>query len=225
LSVEEARALAAHAQEIGAFAIGTVAPCYFKPKTVDDLVAFCARLAEAAPDLPFYFYHIPALTGVRLSIIEFLETGADRIPTLAGIKYTDEDLMEFGRCLRLRDGRFDMLYGRDELMLCALALGSRGFIGSTYNFMAPVYLRLIEAFRAGDLERARAEQARANSVIELLHKYGGLGMGKETMRRIGVDCGPVRLPARDLDEEQRTRLHAELDRLDFSEFCSKLPDE
>ena len=35
-----------------------------------------ANFAAAAPGLPFYYYHIPSVTGVRLPIAELLESAA-----------------------------------------------------------------------------------------------------------------------------------------------------
>ena len=55
---------------------------------------------------------------------DFLAQAPDRIPTLAGIKYTNADLMSYQLCLRAGNGRFDVPYGTDEWLLAALALGA-----------------------------------------------------------------------------------------------------
>jgi len=222
-SLAESRALAAHAQRIGARAIGAMPPCFFRPATLSDLVAWCAEVAAAAPELPFYYYHIPSMTGVNFPIAEFLEAAADRIPTLAGVKFTYENLMDFLRCVRLAGGRYDLLFGRDEILLAGLALGARGAVGSTYNFAAPLYLRLIEAFEAGALAAARAEQARAAEMIAVLLRYGGIPAFKAVMKMIRLDCGPVRPPLRDLTAEQRHALHADLELVGFFDYCSRCP--
>ena len=219
--LEDAKALAAHAQKLQARAIGAMAPCFFRPADVDDLVAWCAEVAAAAPDLPFYYYHIPSMTGVNFPVAEVLERGADRIPTLAGAKFTYENLMDYHRCLSLRDGRFDMLFGRDEILLSALALGAKGAVGTTYNFAAPLYRRVIEAFEAGDLAAAQAHQLRAVEMIATLLRHGGLPAFKAVMKMIRVDCGPVRPPLRDLTLEERHRLHQDLERIGFFDYCSR----
>jgi len=219
--IEDSKALAAHAQKIKARAIGAMAPCFFKPANVDDLVAWCGEVAAAAPDLPFYYYHIPSMTGVSIPAADVLERGADRIPTLAGAKFTYENLMDYHRCLSLRGGRFDMLFGRDEILLSALVLGAKGAVGTTYNFAAPVYRRVIEAFEQGDLATARAEQLRAVVMIQTLLRHGGLPAFKAVMKMIRVDCGPVRPPLRDLTLEERHHLHQDLERIGFFDYCSR----
>ena len=86
----------------------------------------------------------------------FLGKISDMLPNFAGIKYTHEDFMDFISCLNFKEGTYDMLWGRDECMLSALVLGCRGAVGSTYNYAAPLYLSLIDAFDRGDLVGAEA---------------------------------------------------------------------
>jgi N-acetylneuraminate lyase len=212
----DARHLATHAESVGAAAVAAVAPSYFKPRTLDVLVAWCEQLAAAAPATPFYFYDIPSMTGVALPMPEFLNRAADRIPTLAGLKFTNPDLMAFQQLLRVRGGRFDVLWGTDEYLLAALVLGGEGAVGSTYNFAAPLYHRMITVLRAGDLVAAREEQYRSVRLVGLLAGYGFLAAAKEVMRVRGVDLGPVRLPNPNLTAEQTAELRQELERIGFA---------
>ncbi len=200
----DARKLASQAQSLGVTAIAALAPSYFKPGSVDALIACCAEIASAAPDLPFYFYDIPSMTGVRLPMPEFLAKAPDRIPTLAGLKFTNPDLMDFQTCLRAGEGRFDILWGVDEYLLAALALGAEGAVGSTYNFAAPIYHRLTEAFRRGDLATARTEQFTSVQLVKLLSGYGYMAAARAVMEILGVDVGPPRLPHAKLDGETAT---------------------
>jgi N-acetylneuraminate lyase len=215
-SVEDCRALAQHAQRIGAWATGAMAPFYFKPRTVASLVGFCAQVASAQ-ELPFYYYHIPALTGVSLPMIDFLEQAAPAIPNLAGIKYTHSDLMDYALCREFDGGRFDLLFGTDEMLLAALAMGVRGAIGSSYNFAAPLYNRVIAAFDAGDLVSARALQLRSIRLIRLVAGVAGSyhTAAKAIMGLLGVDCGPLRAPLPNITSAEFAALRTGLEELDF----------
>src|SRR5262249_39706172 len=142
-------------------AIAALSPSYFKPRSVEALVACCAEVASAAPALPFYYYDIPTMTGVSLPMPDFLAAGAERIPTLAGLKFTNSDRRAYRRCLHAGGGRFDLPWGYDEMLLAALAVGAKGAVGSTYNYAAPLYRRVMAAFAAGDLATARREQYRS----------------------------------------------------------------
>lgn len=214
----DARALAEQAEELGAVAIASLAPSYFKPRDVDALVACCADVAAAAPRTPFYFYDIPALSGVSLSMPDFLERAAGRVPTLAGIKFTSSDLMAYQLCLHAADGAFDVPYGVDEWLLAALALGARGAVGSTYNFAAPVYHRMMRAFAAGDLAAAREEQLRSVQLVRLLAGFGSMGAAKALMAMLGVDVGPPRLPLSGLSAGQAAELRGRLEALGFFDW-------
>lgn len=210
----DAKHLAAHAQTLGAAAVSAVAPNYVKPKSLDVLIQWCAELASAAPGTPFYFYDIPHLTGVSFPMVNFLEQAPARVPTLAGAKFTNLDLMTFQRLTRAGSGRFDVLYGFDEQLLAAAVLGAKGAVGTSYNFAAPLYNRLLAAVRAGDLVTARAEQYRGVELIVLLQKYGFLAAAKELMRTRGVDLGSVRLPNTGLTSEQAAAFRDELAAMD-----------
>jgi len=206
--LRDARTLATRAQVSGVDAIGAMAPFGFKPASVSALVDYLAQIAAAAPGLPFYYYEIPAVTGVQLPTAEILRVAAERIPTMRGIKFTSFDLMTFLECATLEDGRFDMLYGHDELLLSALALGADGAIGSTYNIAAGAYVRLWEAFRRGDLPAARAEQMLSIKLIRALIPLGVLRAGKTISRWLGVNCGSVRQPLSPLTADEERQLYA-----------------
>lgn len=218
-SLADAAALAAHAQQVGAAAIAALPPFYFKPATVATLVACMAEVAAAAPDLPFYYYHIPGLTGVNLDMVEFLRQGAARIPTLAGIKYSAPTLYEFQACTAFDGGRFNMLFGVDEMLLSGLAAGAHGAVGSTYNFAAPLYQAILQAFAAGETAEAqRLQLLSAQMVLKVIGSYRALPSLKTMMDFAGVECGPPRLPQVALAPTERAALHADLAALGFLEW-------
>ncbi len=214
-SLADAAGLAAHAAAGGAAAVAMLAPSYYRPASLADLVACCAQVAAAAPALPFYFYDIPALTGVSLPMEEFLLVAPERIPNFAGIKFTNPDLMAYQLALRAAGGRFDLPWGCDETYLAALALGARGAIGSSFNFAPGVYQRMEAAFAAGDLGTARMEQLRSVQLIRALARHGYLGAAKALMGHLGVPVGPARLPNRNLDAPAWKALLAELEAIGF----------
>lgn len=214
----DSRILTAQAQELGAVAVSAFAPCYFKPNSVATLVDSMAQIASAAPELPFYYYEIPTMTGIALSPSEFLAQAANRIPNLAGIKFTSSNLMEYQLCRNSHDGGFDIPFGFDEMMLGALALGATGAVGSSFNFAAPIYNRLITAHQRGDLVAARDEQMRSVRTIQKLAARGYMGAAKAVMKMLGVDVGPPRLPTVALDSNQTDALRSELEAMGFFEW-------
>lgn len=221
-SIAECRKLAEHAQRIGADAISSVAAFYFKPDSVDTLVNCMAEIASAASHTPFYYYHIPHLTGVAMDLAEFLRLGEQRIPTLAGIKYTASTLHEYQACLNYKQGKFDILFGFDEMLLPALSVGAKGAIGSTYTFAAPIYNDVLNHFRQGRLKEAQERQFQAIEMIHCLFKYSPIPTQKAIMKLMGMDLGPCRLPLTTLSEKQVAELKTNLENVNFFEHLEKL---
>lgn len=219
--VEQARQLAAHAQSVGASAVSAVTPTYFKPTTIEAVVASMAHIAAGAPELPFYYYHIPTVTGVAIDMVAFLACAGRRIPNLAGIKYTAPTLHEYQQCVEFDGGRYDVLFGFDEMLLPALAVGATAAIGSTYNFSAPVYHRLMAAFAKGDIETARRWQSRSIDITRAFGAYGGREAQKAMMGMIGFDCGPCRPPLTTLPADRTSALRKDLDAVDFFKLAAE----
>lgn len=217
-SLFEARQLTTHAQQIGADAISATCPSYFKVSDVETLSECMAEVAAGAPDLPFYYYHIPALTGSNLDVVEFLRRGGDRIPNLAGLKYTDTKLHEFQQCLELDSGRFDVVWGCDEMLLGALGTGTRAAIGSTFNVAAPLYRRLIHSFYVGEFTVARRLQSLAITLIRTMGAYPFHAAMKEVLRMLGLDFGRCRLPQPALSPDEADALRERLESIGFFEW-------
>ena len=210
----EAVALAAHARESGAAAVASVAPSYFRPSSVTEVVEFLIPIAAAADPLPFYYYEIPGMTGVRLSTSGILREARFRIPNLRGLKFSHNDLVELQESVNADGGVHDVLFGQDEFLLAGLVLGVRGAVGCTYNFAARHYQKMMGSFAAGDLDAARIRQFQAARMVQILGRYGFMAAAKAVMGSIGVDCGPVRPPLRNLTDEELASLTSELKKLE-----------
>ncbi|WP_346237052.1 dihydrodipicolinate synthase family protein [Niabella insulamsoli] len=220
-SILEACKLAAHAQQAGADAISAVSAFYFKPRSAANLADCMALIAAAAPDLPFYYYHIPSVTGVAVSAIDFLEHAENKIPNLAGIKYTANTLHEYQDCLHYKNGKYDILFGYDELLLPALAIGAKAAIGSTYSFAAPMYLQIIDLFRQQKLEEAAALQFECIKMIRALVKYAPIPTQKQILKLTGQDLGGCRLPLTELSDGECRELEAYLNEIGFFQHLEK----
>lgn len=216
----ECKELAIFATEIGLDAVCLSSPFYFKPANVNVLANCCKEVASVVPQTQFYYYHIPALTGVNFPMYDLLKAIGDTIPNFAGIKYTHEDFMDFLSCQNYNNSKYEMLWGRDENMLSALVLGTKGFIGSTFNYAAPLYHDLLNAFKEGDLEKANQCQQLSIDMIRLLGKYGGIGVGKFYMKQMGLDCGEFRLPIQKLTPSFIEGFKKDVEQLNFGRFRS-----
>lgn len=221
--VKMSRSLAAHAQKIGAWGIGAMATPFPKINRVEELVKYCEEIAVGAPQLPFYYYHIPAFNNAYLPMLAFLEAVDGRIPNFAGIKYTYESLYEYNQCRLYKDGKFDMLHGQDETILPCLAMGgAQGGIGGTTNYNGRCLVGILEAWEAGDIEKARELQNFSQAVINVIcHFRGNIVGGKRIMKLIGLDLGKNRTPFQNMTDDEEKAMKAELEAIHFFDRCNK----
>lgn len=220
--LRESVRLAEHAQKIGAWGIGSMAPPFPKIGRIEELVKYCEEIASAAPELPFYYYHIPAFNGAFLPMLDLLKAVDGRIPNFAGIKYTFESLYEYNQCRLYKDGKFDMLHGQDETILPSLAMGgAQGGIGGTTNYNGRCLTGILDAWKAGDIEKARELQNFAQEVINVIcHYRGNIVGGKRIMKLIGFDLGKNRTPFNNMTDEEEANMKKELEAIDFFNKCN-----
>jgi len=221
-SLRETQDLGRHAQAVGAAAVGLMPPTFIKPGNLNALVEIIAEAAAASPALPVYYYHIACMTGVDFNM-ESLLTAIDAkgIPNFRGIKFTDYKISEYMGCIRNFEGRYDMLYGRDEQLLMSLVAGAKGAVGSTYNYMGEIYVELMKHYNAGNIEKAQECQHRALKVIALLgqgarYGSGSVDVGKAVLELRGVPVGPPRLPRAPMSAEGKALLRSDLKKLNFN---------
>ncbi|MBR6433252.1 MAG: dihydrodipicolinate synthase family protein [Bacteroides sp.] len=221
--VKSSRALAEHAAEIGAWGVGAMAPPFPKIGRIEELVKYIEEIASGAPQLPFYYYHIPAFNGAFLPMVKLLEAVDGRVPNFAGIKYTFESIYEYNQCRMYKGGKFDMLHGQDETILPSLAMGgAQGGIGGTTNYNGRELVGIIEAWKAGDLETARERQNFSQEVINVICRYrGNIVGGKRIMKLIGLDLGKNRTPFQNMTDEEEAQMKAELEAIGFFDRCNK----
>lgn len=219
-NIREAQELAAHSENL-ADAICALPPFYFKPRTLGSLLHYCSEIAKSAPSLPFYYYHIPVLTGADFPMIDFLKMAVDRIPNFAGIKYSQYNTKDFSQCLHFDQGSKNILFGVDEKLVSSLPLGATGWVGSTYNHLAPLYYKIISSFKNGDTKKAETLQEKAVFFVETLDRISGFnGAGKSFMRLFGLNMGPSRFPHETMTDQQLTSAVQALDQHKVLPFLS-----
>ena len=202
LSIADSVELSRHAETLDIFATSVIGPCFFKPGNIEDLVEYCRINAAAAPSKGFYYYH-SGMSGVNLDMEQFLQVAADRIPNLTGMKFNSSDMYEYQRCVRVNNGQFDIPFGVDEFLPAGLACGAVGAVGSTYNYAAPLYHRLIDSFNRGDQADVAGCMDKVIAIIRVLVQYGGVAAGKVAMKLHGIDVGDPRRPLRPMTEQQK----------------------
>jgi N-acetylneuraminate lyase len=202
-SMDEARLLATHAEKTGATAISSLPPMG-SPFGFRETKAWYQTLAETT-GLPLLVYYFPEISGSIATTAQLEELC--EIPNVAGVKFTDFDLFKLSQVSR--SGRC-VFNGRDEALAAGLVMGASGGIGTFYNLVPDLFVRIFESARANRWEDARVAQARVNELIRITLQFPLFPAVKQMLAWSGIDCGQCLPPRAPLDEEQRTTLRTQL---------------
>lgn len=215
-SIYRSQELACYAAEMGADGVSSMSAFFYRPTTLERLVEFCGSIAQSVPETPFYYYHIPVMTGVDYPMVDFLKMAQDQIPNLAGIKYTKENRVDFEMARLVNEGKFNILSGCDDMLVSGYATGCKGFIGSTYNYAAPLFREMMRLIDSGDVHAANVLQAHLVDVVNVMAKSGDyFASAKRVMQELGVNCGGVRPPLQAVPDSHLDAMMRELDGLGF----------
>ena len=215
VSTNEAVLLAQDAKKAGATAVSSLPPIYYKVGLAG-MIQHIRAIAEAA-ELPTFYYHIPALTGVELSPDELVDAFTT-VDGLAGLKYTNTDMFYLWSILDSAKGRLRVFNGADQMLFDGLCTGACGGIGSTYNYQMRTIAGIYHAVRSGDFEMAMQLQWKANRTVKVLFRNGGnLACEKAIMRLCGFDVGIPRSPMVAFPESRLDDLRRQLDEIGFFE--------
>ena len=210
VSTREAMALACHAQEMGTAGVSSVLPIYLGG--LEATYRHYGAIAAAAPDLPFF----PYLFGGQIDATSLMRELLCRIPNVSGAKYTGPNMYEIAQIIELgdalpQDKGWTIFSGMDEQCLFAAMMGAPGNIGSTLNVMPGAYRKMRECYAAGDVAQALALQKQANRLTAVMIDHGVAAALRVSMKRLGIDCGPPRLPQEPIGPEKEEIMLAELE--------------
>lgn len=209
MSTKASIALAKHAEKFGAAGISSVPPFYFKYNG-DQIFHYYKDVAEST-SLPMIVYNIP-LAGM-MTVEQIIRLS--QIENVKGVKYTGTALYEV---LQIKEGckpGFQVYGGCDELGSSNISLGVDGIIGSFYNVIPDLYLKIWKAVKASDIPEATRLQTKAVHVI-----FAGIRSGsmmacmKVWLRGAGIPAGYSRRPFSNFSEEEEQKLLAELAAID-----------
>jgi len=196
--------LASHAQQCGVDAVASTPPHYYAPGP-QTVVDHYRKLADVC-DRPLFMYHLPACTHVPVTLP--LAERLLEIPSMAGIKYSDHNLILMRQIKQLDPDRLTVLFGMDAVLLAALVMGADGGVGGSYNFMPEAYVKILALHREGRLAEAqRLQRETMDFGLGLRADLPPMSASKFALSFRGIDCGPPRpphmVPAK--DQQQRMR--------------------
>ncbi|MFI6770044.1 dihydrodipicolinate synthase family protein [Streptomyces sp. NPDC050355] len=171
---------------LGADALVATAPFY--TRTHPREIAAHFRHLRTAVDLPLLAYDIPTAVHSKLAPALVRELAEDG--TLAGLKDSSGDEGSLRRLIVALGGRtgrrtgpapgFAILTGSELTADAALLAGADGIVPGLGNVDPAGYVRLYDAARSGDWERAAAEQERLAALFSMVDTGPESEMGRSS---------------------------------------------
>jgi len=204
--------LARHAERLGASAVSSLPPA--GDYNFAELRRYYQELAGAT-GLPLLVYYFPDLCQAITTLDQILELC--EIPQVVGLKFTDFDLYRLQQIDRSGKVIFN---GRDEVFAAGLLMGASGGIGSFYNLIPELFVRVYEHARAGQWEQSRRVQAHINELIRIALRFPVMGALKTMLKWRGLDCGRCLAPGENLTESGELQLRGLLQKSSFHGLLS-----
>lgn len=187
--------------------ISALPPIYYGYKPAEIINYF--EMIVKATDLPMMIYNIPQLSGKSLGSFQQIFDNEQ----VTGIKHTTSDFFSLHSLLESNPS-LEVYFGQDEQALAGLAMGANGLIGSTYNYMADLFVKLNSYFEKGENKKSLALQKAINDLIYIIIECGVYNSVKFLAgEKYGLDLGSARAPFIPLTEEQKVKLKIAAGRL------------
>lgn len=188
--------LAKHAYGVGADAISSVPPFYWK-FSEQDIYDYYKDISEATP-LPMIVYNVPLAGLMGTELLMKLA----QLENVKGLKFTGKDHDQMSHLKELLGPDFMIYSGCDEMAFSGLAVGTDGIIGSFYNVMPELFIAIDKAVREGELAKGIRLQKIGTEIIFAALKYDYIALMRNMLKWQGVDAGYSRRPFKNYKEDE-----------------------
>jgi dihydrodipicolinate synthase/N-acetylneuraminate lyase len=186
-----------------------VLPAMVYVPTAEELIFHFRSVAEAT-DLPVMLYNNPPAYRVNITV-EVLEA-LRNVPNIVAIKESAPDPRRFTDIINAFGDRYTLLAGLDDVAFEGFMLGAVGWVSGLTNAFPQESIQLVDAIRAGKLDRARAIYRWFMPLLHLDAEHDlvqSIKLAEQIMGRGSERVRPPRLP---LAGERRRQVIAMVER-------------
>ena len=197
--------LAKHAEGLGSSAVAAVVPFYYSGANAYDeeqMIRHYAEIAASVP-LPIFIYNNPKTSGYTLTselLAKLVHVG------VIGMKDSSSSftlLGEFNQAATRVNPDFVCMSGSVGLLQPAFNIGIKGCVSGTANAFPELVVSLYKALEAHDWEKSCELQNLVIAQRKIQAASGFRPAGCYTFLRLkGIDCGTVRRPWREPNEQE-----------------------
>lgn len=190
--------LAKHAGDIGADAICSVAPIYYRPD-VKSLIEYFRQIAKASR-LPVFIYNNVGRQGYNIDPKLFGKI-ASEVPEIVGVKDTSYNVDQITSYIQEYGDKYIVMGAGDSMMLINFALGAAGHVCAVSNIFPELTLSLYKAVKDSNIAKAREIQFKISSIRNILKEID-IAPYKAALKIRGIDGGYPAKPLRPLTDDE-----------------------
>ncbi|XP_049878203.1 N-acetylneuraminate lyase-like [Pectinophora gossypiella] len=204
--------LAKYCASSGVNSILTLPELYFRPDSVAELVSYVEMVANAAPNLPVLYYHIPRMSNVAINMPAFAAAASAQLPNFKGMKFTSSDLIEAAQVVKVLKEDQQIFLGGEYLLAPGALLGIKSCISTPINIFPQLVQGVLDAVERSDVTEANKLQDKLTVAIDSIASEGGwVPTMKAAMEFVtGINVGPPSLPKKPLSSEAKKKIEGKL---------------
>ena len=196
---------AKQAKNLGADALLLVTP-YYNKTSQQGMIRHFLKIADAT-DLPIILYNVPSRTGLNLQPATLKELAKHE--NIVAIKEASGNLEQIVEVASLCP-ELALYSGNDDQVVPMLSLGGKGVISVVSNILPRQTHDMVRMWMEGDHEGSRKMQFELMPLIKALFCEVNPIPVKTALNDMGFDCGPLRLPLIEMQENTHERLRTEM---------------
>ncbi|HAQ41889.1 MAG TPA: 4-hydroxy-tetrahydrodipicolinate synthase [Clostridiales bacterium] len=193
-------------EEAGADGLLIVTP-YYNKTTQRGLVNHYRLIAEST-SLPIIAYSVQGRTGMNIEPRTVLELS--KIKNIVGIKEASGNISQVAEIIRICPKDFLVYSGNDDMVIPLMSLGGHGVISVVANILPGEIKKMIDDYKAGNVEEARNTQLALNGLNNALFIETNPIPVKEAMSILNMCSAEVREPLYPMADENREKLIKEI---------------
>jgi len=208
-ATENVRCFIRDAEDAGSDGVVVTPPYYFRLKGEQECYSYFSGISRMT-DLPLFVYNIPEWTGTLIPAEALSRLAEEGL--IAGMKYTEYNLLALLKYIDSLKGRIALFTGSDAMAYTNMEFGGDGAIIAVSNVAPRRAASIYDLLESGDAEGARRAQQGLLPAIEAIG-IGDFPAGlKEAMRLVGMPVGNPRWPISPLNPESRREVRKLLSR-------------
>ena len=198
--------LSMEAKEMGADALLLVTPYYNKTSQAGLIAHYEKTVNEVK--MPTILYNVPSRTGVNINVDTVVELAKN--PYIVGLKQANANLASVAEIASRCD--IDIYSGNDNEIVAMLALGAKGVISVLSNVIPRETHEICAKWFEGKPDESRDLQLKYLELANTLFCDVNPIPVKEAMNMMGWNVGDVRLPLVGLNDANKAKLRAVMDK-------------